>query len=180
MSVVHSHRQAALNILTRSFDMSIRSIMNEELSSLPSKPLNDSASSDSKLRPPVEQDATQNRLDGSKLLSPKYLSSPGQNKEPGKLPTRPGQQKKFSPSKESGPPQPVKAIHSLPPSLTPSRENTFESSSKISPSSGPEGRDHGSRTLELSRPITPDSLADVCINQPSDEGGLSNLRVIAR
>lgn len=162
MSSLHSQKQTAINYLTRSYDMSIRSLMTEELNS--PKPLheimlkvNDTTAADYEVTP-----ASYNPLLDSKVLSPKFLSSSPHTKDSGKLVPRTGHQKKTSPTKETGPPQPVKAIHSLPPSLAPSREGTFESlhpkgnyfpdiESKESPSS-PLATD--------GKPITADSLGD--------------------
>lgn len=72
----------------------------------------------------------------SLLLSPMYGAAAAHGKDSNatavKLLTRAAAQplkKQTSPSKDSaGPPQPVKAIHTLPPSLPVSRENTFEKS----------------------------------------------------
>ncbi|XP_067928598.1 serine-rich adhesin for platelets-like isoform X2 [Watersipora subatra] len=120
MSHLHSPKQPVINKLTRSYDMSLRSLMSEELNV--------------KVQP--SKDGSPNELTvelagpSHNLLSPKY--STGKDSAAVKLLTRPATptiKKERSPSKESGPPQPVKAIHTLPPSQPMSRENTFDSSS---------------------------------------------------
>lgn len=125
MSSLVSSKQSAINKLTRSYDMSIRSLMSEELSLRTLSHQNEA-----KLRSDIEPVELAQQLFDSKVLSPKYLSSSPHAKEPAvKLISRGDKPiKKTSPNKDSsGPPQPIKAIHTLPPSMPTSRENTFES-----------------------------------------------------
>lgn len=130
MSYLHSHKQPDINKLTRSYDMSLRSLMSEELSVKVQTPSS-----------PVSRDQVGNELlaepmppGHNLLLSPKYGG--GKDAAAVKLLTRPTGQtikKQTTPNKDSGPPQPVKAIHTLPPSQPVSRENTFDSLPQRSP-----------------------------------------------
>jgi len=101
-------KDRAINKLTRSYDMSIRSLMSEEF--------NQKVKSEPQPREPQQY--------GSSDSLYKCLSSSPAAKEPVIILSRPSQSIKKSPPKQDvGPPQPIKAIHCLPPS----RENTFES-----------------------------------------------------
>lgn len=145
---------SAVNYLTKSYDMSIRSLMSGELNLLKSsnteispadlptlstrQSLTDAAFGVSlqDAEYAVSPSVGAHLVLDNKALSPKYLSSSPHTKTKDTIKlitTRSGQQKKASPSKDTGPPQPIKAIHSLPPSLTPSRENTSESLGPRSP-----------------------------------------------
>ena len=72
----------------------------------------------------------------------------------------------ISPNKDTpGPPQPVKAIHTLPPSLPASRENTFDSLPQKSPLPSDDECKDGTRWAELKSPpkspaVTSKNMAD--------------------
>ena len=170
MSSLVSNKQSAINKLTRSYDMSIRSLMSEELSLRTLQP-----TGEAKFRSDSEPIELAHHLLDSKALSPKYLSSSPQTREPAvKLISRGDKPiKKTSPNKDTpGPPQPVKAIHTLPPSLPASRENTFDSLPQKSPLPSDDECKDGTRWAELmSPPKSPavtskyvaDSLDDVAV-----------------
>ena len=170
MSSLVSNKQSAINKLTRSYDMSIRSLMSEELSLRTLQP-----TGEAKFRSDSEPIELAHHLLDSKALSPKYLSSSPQTREPAvKLISRGDKPiKKTSPNKDTpGPPQPVKAIHTLPPSLPASRENTFDSLPQKSPLPSDDECKDGTRWAELKSPAkspavtskyVADSLDDVAV-----------------
>ena len=124
--LVSSSKQSSINKLTRSYDMSLRSLMSEELNVKVQQP---SGAGDQTSHEPTSETVAPGHL-----ISPKYNT--GKESAGVKLITRPATQpikKQTTPNKDSGPPQPVKAIHTLPPSLPVSRENTFDSLPPKSP-----------------------------------------------
>lgn len=135
MSSLHTNKHSAINKLTRSYDMSIRSLMSEEFSGRAPLPhaVTDLSKEVSGSELVTDQLPTSHNL----LISPKYTSKEGAATAAAvKLLSRTASQplkKQNSPSKEPGPPQPLKGIHTLPPSLPVSRESTFDSTPQKSP-----------------------------------------------